>query len=212
MLRASYIASLLKAEDTDSAEGPLVITPLPNLDDLEIDHSASVDLRLGTWFRTTRARSHTVLDIYDEQNLDNPSEQSLSTAHYVPFGRKFILHPGSFVLAVTLEWIRIPLDLAGQVTGKSSWARRGLIIETAPGVHPGFTGCLTLELSNVGEIPIALVPGTKICQLFLHQLDESSEIADGSRYLGQRQPLIGRITLDDFARKLSINSADRKDN
>lgn len=76
------------------------------------------------------------------------------------------MHPKTFLLAVTLEWIRVPLHLAGMITGKSSWGRRGLIVETAPGIHPGFTGCLTLELTNVGEIPIAISPGSEYASFF----------------------------------------------
>ncbi len=84
------------------------------------------------------------------------------------FGEDFILHPRSFVLGVTLEWLRMPSNFAGYVIGKSSWGRRGLIIATATGVHPGFTGCLTLELSNIGDLPIAIRPGMTIAQLFVH--------------------------------------------
>ncbi len=201
MLRCSTVAKLLAPNPANTSD-PLVISPLPNIEKLQKEDSASVDLRLGTWFRTTRAHRHPLLDIYDRDTV-GPTEQSLSSAYYVPFGRKFILHPRSFVLAGTLEWIRLPLSLAGMVTGKSSWGRRGLIIETAPGVHPGYTGCLTLELTNVGEIPIALVPGTRICQLFLYRLDGPVETGDRSRFVGQRQPILGRMELDEFADRLT---------
>lgn len=201
LLRSSTIADLIDGDSAITAD-PLVITPKPNTQELRDDASASVDLRLGTWFRATQARRHPVLDIYDGDAL-GPTEQSLTSSYYVPFGKPFILHPRSFVLAVTLEWIRLPLSLAGMVTGKSSWGRRGLIIETAPGVHPGYTGCLTLELTNVGEIPIKLVPGTKVCQLFFHKLDGSSDSGDTSRYVGQRQPMLGTMKLDEFAAQLA---------
>ena len=119
-------------------------------------------------------------------------------------GKNISCIPRSFVLGVTLEWIRLPKDLAGYVTAKSSWGRRGLIIATATGVHPGFTGCLTLELSNVGEIPIAIKPGMTICQLFLHSVDDSgSEHTDRSRFVGMRKPILGEITQDEMARKLA---------
>ena len=120
----------------------------------------------------------------------------------MPLGRHFILHPHSFVLAATLEWVKIPKNLSGYITGKSSWGRRGLIIETAPGVHPGFAGCLTLELANVGAIPIKLVTGTKICQLFLHSIVGQVNEIDQSSFIGQRQPRIGRIEPDDFVKNL----------
>ena len=97
------------------------------------------------------------------------------------------------MLAVTLEWIRVPLDLAGMVAGKSSWGRRGLVVETAPGIHPGFSGCLTLEMTNVGEIPVEVMPGMEICQLFLHQVDGKGNVAANSRFFGQRYPSLGRV-------------------
>jgi dCTP deaminase len=141
------------------------------------------------------------MDIYANGD-DSPTEAHITSKNYVPFGKRFILHPRSFVLAATLEWLRVPRHYAGVLTGKSSWGRRGLVIETAPGVHPGFTGCLTLELANVGEIPIALMPGTKICQLFLHRLIGNEFVPNKSAFNAHRQPRLGRIMLDDFVTKL----------
>jgi len=120
---------------------------------------------------------------------------------YVRFGDKFFLHPQSFALAVTLEWVRFPKDLAGYVIGKSSWGRRGLIIATATGVHPGFTGCITLELTNVGDIPVVISPGAAICQLFLHTVD-GSDRNDQTRLAGNRKPVLGKVTLDALATAL----------
>jgi dCTP deaminase len=120
----------------------------------------------------------------------------------VPFGKSFILHPKYFVLGVTLEWIRLPKDIAGYVIGKSSWGRLGLIIATAVGVHPGFAGCLTLELSNVGELPIELKPGMQICQLFLHTAHSTSSAQSKSLFVGQRKPHLGEIKVDEDAKKL----------
>lgn len=200
MLLTSKSAATLIAQR--NSKDPLIITPEPDLEELSKSASASIDLRLGTWFRETRASRHHLLDIYDKQ-ATKPTEQSLSKLQYISFGDKFILHPNSFVLAVTLEWIRFPYNIAGMVTGKSSWGRRGLIIETAPGVHPGYSGCLTLELTNVGSVPIALMPGTKICQIFLHNLDSSVIDESKSKFVGQRQPLLGSVELDEYAEKLA---------
>jgi dCTP deaminase len=132
-----------------------------------------------------------------------PGEANLLKSQYVPFGSRFILHPQSFVLGATLEWIRLPSNLAGYVVGRSSWGRRGLIIATAAGVHPGFTGCLTLELTNVGEIPIVIKPGMTICQLFLHTVDSKSPETDKSPFVCSRRPSLGKIKLDAVAEKLS---------
>jgi hypothetical protein len=106
-------------------------------------------------------------------------------------------------VSVTLEWIRLPKNLAAYVIGKSSWGRRGLIIATATGVHPGFKGCLTLELSNVGELPIAIKPGMNICQLFLHKVETENDELDKSLFIGLRRPTIGKLQLDPIARKLA---------
>jgi dCTP deaminase len=124
--------------------------------------------------------------------------------HYIPFGSEFILHPHSFVLAVTLEWIRLPKTLAAYVIGKSSWGRRGLIIATAAGVHPAFAGCLTLELSNLGAVPIAVQPGMTIAQLFVHRVESESQQVNKSHFAGKRRPLVGEIRPDAFATALAF--------
>jgi dCTP deaminase len=199
-LSADEIARCLDGEGVPEAKR-FILAPRPDSDAIRRSGSASIDLRLGTWFMVTKESRHSLLDIYvdiDEQ----PSEHNISDKHYVPIGSFFILHPHSFVLAATLEWVKMPKGLCGYVTGKSSWGRRGLIIETAPGVHPGFAGCLTLELANVGTIPIKLVTGTKICQLFLHELVGETSKIDQSSFLGQRQPRLGTIEPDDFVKRL----------
>jgi dCTP deaminase len=183
---------LRQTHDTD----PLVITPTPEVVHLEQSGAAAVDLRLGTWFMNLKQARTSCL------RVDIEAGKVVKT-HYVPFGGEFILHPRTFVLASTLEWIRLPRDLAAYVVGKSSWGRRGLIIATATGVHPGFTGCLTLELSNVGEIPVEIQPGMQICQLFLHSVATSDQRISRSAFSGMRRPVFSRIVLDDFARKLA---------
>src|SRR5260370_39654778 len=102
-----------------------------------------------------------------------------------------------------MEWIRLPGDLGGYVVGKSSWGRRGLVIATAVGVHPGFSGCLTLEITNLGELPISIQPGMQICQLFLHDVSTNSEAVDQSPFIGKRRPTLGTVQLDSVAKRLS---------
>jgi dCTP deaminase len=198
MLNSSAIVQLLESRDPVES---LLIAPRPDVASIINSGAASIDLRLGTWFVTTRLSRHSLMDIYSNEE-DCPSEANITSKHYVPFGERFILHPRSFVLAATLEWLRVPAHYAGYVTGKSSWGRRGLVIETAPGVHPGFTGCLTLELANVGEIPIALMPGTQICQLFIHRLESNNFPENQSSFNAHRQPRLGQVKLDEFAEKL----------
>jgi dCTP deaminase len=198
ILKADRIAQLLKKGEDLGTRDPLVITPTPRLEELETSGSAAVDLRLGTWFTSLRPARSAAITIDDGQT----AMQATKTT-YVPFGQDFFLHPRAFVLAVTLEWVRIPGNLAAYVVGKSSWGRCGLIIATATGVHPGFKGCLTLELSNVGEIPIGIKPGISICQLFLHEVSSTDEHVDSSSFVGTRKPMLRRVQLDEFARKLA---------
>ena|SRR2546426_5722278 len=198
--KSDQIANLLRSPP-EKQHDRLIIRPQPNLEELEKSGAASVDLRLGTWFVSLRHTRFPALHIDDTPNVA-ANNAKLSKAQFVPFGKEFILQPRGFVLGVTLEWIRLPSNLAGYVIGKSSWGRRGLIIATAAGVHPGFTGCLTLELSNVGEIPIAIKPGIPICQVFLHTT-EQTDLVDKSAFVGQRRPTLGKVELDDVARKLA---------
>lgn len=198
ILGADQIADLL--DEGTAGDDPLVITPQPDLDTLRESGSAAVDLRLGTWFLKLRESRIGLLKMAEPAEL--VTESRFAELHYVPFGEQYILHPRSFVLAATLEWIRFSKRLAGFVVGRSSWGRRGLIIATAIGVHPGFTGCLTLELSNVGELPLELKPGTSICQLFVHRVESESHHTDRTAFLGFRRPVLGPIKLDDVATKL----------
>lgn len=201
ILRADKIAQQI--ENPDNPADPLVLRPQPDLSLMRNSGSASVDLRLGCWFQLFRGGRISHLDVYD-QKAHVPAESQLSKYHYVAFGDRFILHPRAFVLAVTLEWIRLPSNIAGYVVGRSSWGRHGLIIATATGVHPGFTGCLTLELTNVGEVPITIKPGTTICQLFLHSVQGGDpSLVDFSPFVGNRKPTIGAIKLDEIALKLA---------
>ncbi len=198
-LKADQIAN--RMESKEKPDDPFVITPKPDIDALQQSGAASVDLRLGCWFGVVRHSRISVFDCFSDP-ADVPTEASRMLLRYVPFGREFVLHPRNFILGGTLEWIRLSSDLTGYVTGKSSWGRYGLIIATATGVHPGFSGCLTLELTNVGEVPIAIRPGTAICQMFLHQVGGTSAHVDKSRFVGSRRPSLGSITLDDRAKKL----------
>ncbi len=201
ILKAEKIARELEAP-TNPLD-PLIITPTPSIQEISATGSASIDIRLGCWFKTCRQSRIGLFDVYDSQG-ELPSEAKLTKSYYVPFGDSYILHPKSFILGVTMEWIRLPSNYAAYVIGRSSWGRHGLIIATATGVHPGFTGCLTLELTNVGEIPITIKPGTTICQIFIHQvMSGNPELVDRSSFIGRRKPTLGAIELDSIASKLA---------
>jgi dCTP deaminase len=123
----------------------------------------------------------------------------------VPLGDGLWLHPGQFALGATLEYLRIPADLSGYVIGRSTWGRIGLLVATAILVHPGYTGCLTLELANEGDTPIRLYPGVCIAQLVLHSLAAPTEKpygAETDKYLAHTVPRVAKLEKesDEIAR------------
>lgn len=150
----------------------LVITPI--IDAKEQFQPSSFDLRLGVEFSTLKISKFAFLDI-----LKDPEEAISNIKNYVEHtsidhNDKFILHPGSFVLGCTLEYIKMPFDLAGRLEGKSTWGRVGLEVHSTAGfVDPGFEGCLTFELQNVGKVPIPLYPGVRVAQLCLQKTEKT---------------------------------------
>ncbi|TIV72432.1 MAG: dCTP deaminase [Mesorhizobium sp.] len=175
----------------------LFITPLLSaISDRNLGN-ASVDLRLGRWFLTLQQSSRTQLDFFEPKKNQ---EKSLGRNDFIRFDSYYVLHPGRFVLGSTLEWIRMPTICAGSIVGKSSLGRHGLIIETAPVVHPAFSGSLTLELANVGEVPIALRPGMEIAQLQVMRAEGEGQ--DTGRFKGYRRPTLGSVSTDPIQQRL----------
>jgi dCTP deaminase len=156
---------------------------------------SSVDVRLDKFFRVFENHKYSVID---------PSiEQPELTREVITEGDEpFILHPGEFVLASTYEVITLPDDIAGRLEGKSSLGRLGLLTHSTAGfIDPGFSGHITLELSNVANLPVKLFPGMKIGQLCLIKLSSPAEHPYGSekygsRYQGQRGPTASRSFLN----------------
>lgn len=194
--------TLLKHEDLRTAifDRPvadrLVLTPL--LDEHQIGE-ATVDLRLGTEFYVLRRTLRSGLDPRHQTQveLDDLHERIV-----VPIGGDIWLHPGHFLLAATLEYLRVPRDLSAYVLGRSSWGRVGLIVATAIMIQPGFAGSLTLELVNGGDSPIRLYPGTRIAQLAIHALSGPTQRAYGhtSKYQAPIGPQPSRLA--DEAREI----------
>jgi dCTP deaminase len=122
----------------------------------------SIDISLGTRFIVSR---RSAVGAIDPKILDLTEIRKFQEPVVVPFSRKLILHPRNFVLGCTFEFIVMPKDLCGFVLSRSSYGRAGLLVATATYVHPYWHGCLTLELENLGEIPIVLRPGSTIAQL-----------------------------------------------
>jgi dCTP deaminase len=152
---------------------------------------SSVDVRLDRFFRVFENHKYSVIDPSIEQS-------ELTREVVVEPNEHFILHPGEFVLASTYEIITLPDDIAGRLEGKSSLGRLGLLTHSTAGfIDPGFSGHITLELSNVANLPVKLFPGMKIGQLCLIKLSSPAEHPYGSaiyasRYQGQRGPTASR--------------------
>jgi dCTP deaminase len=139
----------------------LVITPI--LDEAVFDED-SIDLRLGTYFLLPQIPPQPFV----EPTSAGASQQSYLRLH-TPLGAYFVLPAHQTVLGATLEYIKLPYDLSGQILTKSSVARMFMVIETAPWIHPLYRGCLTLEIANVSNTAIVLYPGMPIGQLVLLQ-------------------------------------------
>ena len=151
---------------------------------------SSLDVRVDRYFRVFRNSRYPYIDVKQEQ-------EELTELVEVD-DEPFILHPGEFVLGSTLERVRLPDDLVARLEGKSSLGRLGLLIHSTAGfIDPGWDGHVTLELSNVANLPITIYRGMKIGQLSFVQLSEPAETpygseALGSKYQGQRGPTPSR--------------------
>jgi dCTP deaminase len=156
---------------------------------------SSVDVRLDNLFRVFNNTRYTHID-------PSVRQDDLTTLVEPKEGEPFVLHPGEFVLGSTLERCTLPDNLAGRLEGKSSLGRLGLLTHSTAGfIDPGFTGHITLELSNVANLPITLWPGMKIGQLCLLRLTSPAEhpygsSKAGSKYQGQRGPTPSRSYLN----------------
>jgi dCTP deaminase len=171
----------------------LVVTPL--LESTQIG-PASVDLRLGTEFIELKRLERGTLDPFANETEVRSREERLS----VGLGEHLVLHPGQFVLGATLEFLRMPRHLAGEVLNRSSWARMGLIVATAVFVQPGYAGVLTLELVNMGSVPMVLHPGLRIAQLVVSRLVDGSDYAyleSSPKYVSPLRPQTTRLGWED---------------
>ena len=166
---------------TAIADGTITIDPF----DERCIQPSSVDLHVDSQFRVFANSRYPYIDVREEM-------PDLTELVEVKPDEPFILHPGEFVLGSTLERVALPDDLVARLEGKSSLGRLGLLIHSTAGyVDPGWDGYLTLELSNVANLPITLYPGMKIGQISFFQLTSAAETpygAAGNKYQGQRGP------------------------
>lgn len=167
------------------------ITPKP---DFKIQlGSCALDLRLGKVYRVF---DHSRTPYIDPRNSD--TLEGITTEIRVKDGEAFTLHPGEFILAVTEERLEMPDDLAGRLEGRSSIGRLGIVVHsTAATVDAGFRGNITLELANMGRIPVMLYPGMRICSISFEQLTSPALVPyykkKSAKYAGQKSPEASRI-------------------
>ncbi len=172
------------------ADGKIGIDPY----DESYVQPSSIDLRVDRFFR--------VFENHKYPHIDPRANQDDMTKMVEVEEEPFVLHPGEFVLGSTLERVRLGNDVVARLEGKSSLGRIGLLIHSTAGfVDPGFDGYLTLELSNVANLPIAIYPGMKIGQISFYQLSTEADhpygsTEAGSKYQGQRGPTPSRIHED----------------
>lgn len=157
--------------------------------------SCSIDLRLGKKFRVFNHSKHPYIDPTDPKLADSMmSEVSLKND-------PFILQPGDFVLATSIEHITLPDDLVGRLEGRSSLGRLGIVVHSTASVFdPGWTGVVVMELGNLGRMPVALYPGMRICSMTFEELSSPAETPytkkKSAKYIGQNSPLASKISLE----------------
>ncbi|MDR1819873.1 MAG: dCTP deaminase [Methanobrevibacter sp.] len=173
----------------------IIIEPLKNFEK-QIQPS-SVDLRIGNEFKSFKIVREPFIDPKDSTDLSSYME-SIN----IPDGDCFIIHPNEFALATTLENVKIPDDLVARVEGRSSMGRLGVTMHVTAGyIDPGFEGRITLEISNIGKMPVALYPGQRVCQIVFETMTSPSQKPYGhpernSKYMGQVSPESSRIKFD----------------
>lgn len=183
--------------------GDIVIVS-PEDDHMKNIHASSLDLRLGHFFKVYNHSQFPVLDPMRPECFDGVTKLiELPDDGRTPF----ILQPGEFVLGVTLEKVKIADDLVARVDGRSSLGRLGIIVHSTAGfVDAGFEGTITLEMTNINRMPVALYPGMRICQLAFEQMTSPAIVPyhkkPYSKYQGQIFPEESRIFLDPEFEKL----------
>lgn len=157
---------------------------------------ASVDFRLGDEFRVFNHATNPYIDPKKEETFHN-----LTKKIKVQRGSPLVLQPRQFILGITLEEIELPDDIGARIEGRSSWGRLGIVIHSTAGyIDPGFRGRLTLEISNIGMLPVLLYPGMRLCQIAFETLSSPAMIPYNKKkdvkYFGDREPQESRIHKD----------------
>lgn len=167
-------------------EKRIVVKPKPDLK-TQLG-SSSLDLRLGYHFRVFKHRKRPYVDPHDPATMEDMTEEIKISAK-----QPYVIQPREFCLASILEWVELPDDIAARIDGRSSLGRLGLVIHSTAGhIDPGFKGAITMELSNIGMMPILLYPKMRICQLVFEPLsspaDQPYTKKPGAKYAGKSTP------------------------
>ncbi len=176
-------------------KGLILIDPLED-PERQIQPS-SVDLRIGSEFKGFRIIRKPCIDPKDESDIESYME-----SFHITDKEPFIIHPGEFALATTFERVKLPDNLVARVEGRSSMGRLGITMHVTAGyIDPGFCGKITLEISNIGKMPVALYPGQRVCQIVFETMTSPAEKPYGhpdrdSKYMGQTRPESSRIKHD----------------
>ncbi len=175
--------------------GKIVIKPLKE-PEKQIQPS-SVDLRIGNEFKSFKIIRKPCIDPMDKSDIEGYME-----SFYIEEGQPFIIHPGEFALATTYETIELPNNLVARVEGRSSMGRLGITMHVTAGyIDPGFCGKITLEISNIGKMPVALYTGQRVCQIVFETMTSPAERPYGhperdSKYMNQSRPVTSKIKHD----------------
>ena len=163
-------------------------------------HASSMDLHLGNVFKLYEHSRFAVLDPKHPESFTG----NMRTIT-IPEGEPFLVQPGEFILGVTQEHLTVPDDLVVRVEGRSSLGRLGIIVHSTAGfVDPGFSGTITLEISNLNRMPVALYPGMRVCQIAFEEMSSPADmpynLKPNSKYQGQILPEESRLSADpEFA-------------
>lgn len=183
------------------AAGRIKVNPTPDFN--KQLGSCSLDFRLGSQFRVFKPTSIPYIDPQDPAThsshttlvdiVDDAKQQQPLLPHLPKGPRAFVLHPGEFVLGMTMESIELPDDIAGRLEGRSSLGRLGIVIHSTAGhFDAGFKGTIVLEITNIGMVPVLLYPGMRFCQMVFEPLSTPVDVKyvdkKNNKYAGQADP------------------------
>ena len=197
MILFSYTHSMLLSDrdlKKSLKSGRIKIKPSPDFSSQL--GSCYIDLRLGNTFRIFDYSKHPFIDPFQKGGAEEITKEIR-----VKSGERFIIQPGDFVLATTIEEIEVPDDLTGRLEGRSSIGRLGIVIHsTAANIECGFKGHITLELANMGKLPVALYPEMRICSISFEELTSPAEVPyykkKHAKYVGQKGPGESKISAE----------------